>query len=220
MTGSIYSSTNEINGKMYIGQTTQPVKRRWNQHVCDSKKERDNTQLHKAIRKYGQDAFAVEELASIECENRDLFFRLLSNLEQSAIDLFETLGKGGYNWLHGGKVPVPGDFARERNPMFGRRHQPETIEKLKGPHSLEHRRRISEAKKGMPTWASLHPEEAAAKNRAAMLGRPKTAEHRKRISESRLGRFTGPDNPFFGKHHSEATRAKMRLAREKRRIAN
>ena len=39
----------------------------------------------------------------------------------------------------------------------------------------------------------------------ALKGRPHTKEHRIHISMSRLGRFTGNQNPFYGKKHSEDT---------------
>ena len=41
------------------------------------------------------------------------------------------------------------------------------------------------------------------------FGKIFSEEHRKHISEARLGKFTGEDNPFFGKNHTEETKAKL-----------
>lgn len=50
---------------------------------------------------------------------------------------------------------------------------------------------------------------------APMLGRKMSVEARRKISESKSGEAQrGEKNPFFGKHHSEATRAKMRNAQK------
>jgi hypothetical protein len=38
---------------------------------------------------------------------------------------------------------------------------------------------------------------------------PKSEEHRRKISESLKGRFTGDQNPFFGKTHSTETKQKI-----------
>lgn len=36
MLGIIYSITNTVNGKKYIGQTVRPLEKRWTQHQRDS----------------------------------------------------------------------------------------------------------------------------------------------------------------------------------------
>lgn len=56
----IYKITNKINGKVYIGQTIQCLKKRWSQHKSDSKKS--NMTIHKAMRKYGIENFTIEEI--------------------------------------------------------------------------------------------------------------------------------------------------------------
>lgn len=42
-----------------------------------------------------------------------------------------------------------------------------------------------------------------------LLARSKNPMWRERISKSRSGRFTGVDNPFYGKHHTEDTKAHL-----------
>lgn len=53
---SIYRHTCLVNGKCYIGQTEYGAKRRWVQHMRAAE-QGSPLLLHKAIRKYGQDAF-------------------------------------------------------------------------------------------------------------------------------------------------------------------
>jgi group I intron endonuclease len=40
------------------------------------------------------------------------------------------------------------------------------------------------------------------------LGKKLSEETKKKISESRVGKYTGEDNPFYGKHHTEETKQK------------
>ena len=62
----IYLVTNNVNGKRYIGKTTQAIEKRWYQH-CKNAEYGNDTYLYRAIRKYGKDNFTVEVL----CEGLD-----------------------------------------------------------------------------------------------------------------------------------------------------
>ena len=68
MYGIVYIAINEINNKIYIGQTTYPLKRRIAGHLSKASKNSDYY-FHRAIRKYGKDNFTWKVL--IECENQD-----------------------------------------------------------------------------------------------------------------------------------------------------
>ena len=57
----IYKITNDINNKIYIGQTNCTLAQRLNQHYSDSKKlHRKNRPLYQAINKYGIENFSIE----------------------------------------------------------------------------------------------------------------------------------------------------------------
>jgi group I intron endonuclease len=56
----VYRATNTVNGKVYIGQTILTAKARWKQHVYNSRTA--GNRLARAIRKYGPNAFVVEEI--------------------------------------------------------------------------------------------------------------------------------------------------------------
>ena len=65
MTGYIYKITNITNNKIYIGQTCRSINLRWLDHCYASKypSHKDyECPLHRAIRKYGDKNFKVEEI--------------------------------------------------------------------------------------------------------------------------------------------------------------
>ena len=92
--GYIYSITNKINNKKYIGKTeyNNPIKR-WQEHLRDSK--RFDRPLYKAIRKYGKENFIFEVLFS------DLYGEELCEKEVETIKNYGTY-HNGYNATLGG----------------------------------------------------------------------------------------------------------------------
>nr|DAN84845.1 MAG TPA: intron associated endonuclease [Caudoviricetes sp.] len=56
----IYKITNDINNKIYIGQTNKPAKKRFQRHIQDAVSNRLDTHLARAIRKYGKEHFHIE----------------------------------------------------------------------------------------------------------------------------------------------------------------
>jgi group I intron endonuclease len=58
----LYIITNKIDGKCYIGKTSQSLDKRWYQH-CKNAVYGHDTYLYRAIRKYGVDNFVCEYLA-------------------------------------------------------------------------------------------------------------------------------------------------------------
>lgn len=90
----IYKITNKINGKVYIGQTIQSIKRRWNEH-CG--KENYCRLLHRAIQKYGKENFTIERIdhahSRDELDNKEIFW----------IKFYDSINRDkGYNLLGGG----------------------------------------------------------------------------------------------------------------------
>lgn len=63
----IYKITNLINGKMYVGKTSNTIEERWREHVSDSHKERcEKRPLYDAFNKYGIDNFQIEQIEEIK----------------------------------------------------------------------------------------------------------------------------------------------------------
>lgn len=71
-------------------------------------------------------------------------------------------------------------------------------------HTEATRARIGQSvKAGSYRW---NTPERAAKIKAAQKGRVLTQEHRQKLSKSRQGKYTGVDNPFYQKHHTQRTK--------------
>ena len=64
MTGYIYKVTNKVNGKVYIGQTIQSVKARWQRHCNTKNKSKGEMQMQikRAILKYGKEKYTNNEM--------------------------------------------------------------------------------------------------------------------------------------------------------------
>ena len=100
----IYKIVNNINGKIYIGKTTETIEKRWKEHVLDSKREKiKNRPLYAAFNKYGVENFsieAIEEVTEVE---------LLNEREKFWIEYFGSF-KNGYNATTGGDGKVYIDY--------------------------------------------------------------------------------------------------------------
>lgn len=98
--GIIYSYTNSINGKVYVGQTTKP-KVRHKQHVIAALNHSDNTAFHKAIRKYGIQSFVYKVEKVLVCNSYKLYRKQIDLYESLFIKLYDSR-KHGYNMTDGG----------------------------------------------------------------------------------------------------------------------
>lgn len=65
----IYKITNKINGYVYIGQTTQSLEERWNNHI-KKMKEDDSRLLYQDMRNHGVENFEIEEIDSCSPRHR------------------------------------------------------------------------------------------------------------------------------------------------------
>lgn len=90
----IYKITNQVNGKIYIGQSTC-IEERWKQHI---NKHRD-TYIHQAIVKYGVENFKFEIVE--ECEP---IKSILDEREQYWINFYNCVIPNGYNGTYGGQT--------------------------------------------------------------------------------------------------------------------
>lgn len=90
MSCGIYKIENLINGKVYIGQSIE-IERRFKKHLT----AKDNTIIHKAIRKYGKENFSLQILE--ECD-----ITLLDDRESYWINYYNSIIPNGYNMINGG----------------------------------------------------------------------------------------------------------------------
>jgi hypothetical protein len=86
----IYRITNNINEKVYIGQTIDRLCNRWAQHNYNVKNKK-NTPLYNAIRKYGMENFQIEEIGGANSLSE------LNYQEWLLIYKNNTLWPNGYN---------------------------------------------------------------------------------------------------------------------------
>jgi group I intron endonuclease len=125
----IYLITNLVNGKMYVGQTELAVEKRFREHIyCKMKQD----YFHAAIRKYGKDAFVVEEISQCagqeEANEAEIFW----------IDRYNTANRTlGYNTTHGGRYgSSPNEATKAKIGAYSRTrvHDEDTREKMRQSH--------------------------------------------------------------------------------------
>lgn len=89
----IYIITNDINSKVYIGQSNDP-KYRFNQHCRPNS---DNSLIDLAIQKYGKEHFTMSILEGP--------IKNYNEREKYYILKYNSLRPNGYNILEGGNEP-------------------------------------------------------------------------------------------------------------------
>lgn len=166
----IYKLTNKLNGKAYVGQTCDLEARLYlHSRAYDHRR----SSLHRAIRKYGIDAFGFEVL-----EDGITDRETLNRLEREWIaKLGTTDRKKGYNLTSGGEGRSGYELAdSQRKKMSESRKGRKTSAYQKyvasithkgKPKSLDHRRKISLSHIG------IRPSSEALEK----LRRPKSTEH-------------------------------------------
>lgn len=209
----IYRYTNRINGKSYIGKSTNIEQRK----ICHLRKTKsgDTTYFHNALRKYGEQNFDFEILEF--CQESELDER-----EQYYIKHFNTIMPNGYNMTVGG----------DGGNMFDVRtaeQQEETRRKMSRSHiGLKHtaeEKKISLAQKGkprlyargipawnkgikMPSWFGEKTRNIGSKNgmfgkKQSDLCRETNARIHKGQTPANKGKHLVWDNPEHTKHHYE-----------------
>lgn len=58
----VYKITCKLNNKIYIGQTTETLQKRWKRHI--GYQLNDGTYLHNSMKKYGVENFIIEQIDS------------------------------------------------------------------------------------------------------------------------------------------------------------
>lgn len=93
----IYKATSKTTGKVYIGQSCQPLDKRMNQHLSRAMTNYDpNNHFHNAIRKYGFSDFSFEVIEDNITDNA-----ILNEREKYWIEQYNSY-YDGYNSTFGG----------------------------------------------------------------------------------------------------------------------
>jgi group I intron endonuclease len=145
---SIYSITNLINGKIYVGKTTQLPKKRLSKHFSCAFKEGSDNLIHQALRKYGKQNFQFD---IIYCSFEETY---LSEAEQHFIKEYNTCildeHSHGYNMTRGGD-----GFTTETGRKYSGANKPGWVNPWSGVNgsALASKQNKDRAKLGTNPWA-------------------------------------------------------------------
>lgn len=207
----VYKIQNQLNKKVYIGQTKNPNTRKAN-HFYLARKG-DERHLYASIRKYGQENFVFEVIE--ECNDDSINER-----EEFWVSHYDSFNHfKGYNLTRGGEGTKGCDKPKspehrqkmseaakrfwDTSPNADKRRQ-QLIEKNK---SDERRRVASDAQHRR--WSDPKQRQEMSKRHK---GKIVSTETRKKISES----LKGKPGTFTGRKHSEETRKKISEAAKMR----
>lgn len=213
MNCTIYKITNLINGKVYVGQTWQPMLTRWRGH----QRHPGCTALHAAIKKYGAQRFSVSSITVAHTQE------VADHWEAHFIRVFDSIKKG-YNLKEGGahgQLSLESRLRRSVAMMgntrcVGHKQTPEVRANLsvarrgKGRPSEELRARLSVLRTGVPL-SEAHKESI----RTAQIGRKHSAKTLAKMSSSQRGRTISADHKAklslanLGKTLSDKTKQKI-----------
>lgn len=190
----IYRWVNNVNGKIYIGQTVHFYSR-----MAQYKNGRGTVHINNAFQKYGFDNFDIDVL--VKCPKEELDER-----EQFWIDYYQSYDRDkGYNIC-----PIASSTK-------GIKYSEEVCQKIsqivkeRGPH-------LSGELNGM--YGKTHTDEWKAEQSKRTKAMWEDPEYRKMQSERMKGeknyfygkRLCGELNPRYGKHCTEETKEKIRQA--------
>lgn len=193
---TLYLRTNKINGKQYVGQTSNMKirERRW---YSDSY-QYAGKYINAARKKYGVENFSTDILK--ECDTQEE----ANDLEKYYIIEFNTKVPNGYNLTDGGEGVSGYKFTKEereklskshigiqrgeKHPSFGKHRSDEAKKKMseakKGKKlSEEHKKKISDKEKGKKL-SDETKRKIGESNKGKTKGRKLTDETKKKIGES------------------------------------
>lgn len=204
--------------KVYIGITRTSVEQRWKK----GRGYKSQQYFWRAIQKYGWDNFKhevlYENLTKSEAENMEI--ELIAQYKSNQKEF-------GYNIENGGSAA--GKISDETRKKISESHKGMLSPNKGKPMSEEQKQKISKAKTGKSNGP--RSEETKRKISEANKGKVVSDETRKKISDIRKECWanddyrqnqiekhkwqTGENHPWFGKHHSEETKEKIRQANTK-----
>lgn len=176
MISCVYTITNRVNGKIYVGKTNN-FNYRVSKHLYTLRnKTHINSHLQRAWDKYGEDNFTFEIL---EEYSTDLLFAM-EHYWCNILDVFN------YNRGYNIKPAHPENKGGNSQEMSEKVRIANTGKKA----TVEARKKMSERKIGRKL--SIQTRKRMSK---AALGKPKSQETRNKISEAKKG----VNNPMYGK---------------------
>lgn len=222
MVGYIYKITNKINGKIYIGSAFDVTRREY-VHRSDLRCQRHhNSHLQNAFNKYGENAFEFS-CKKVNVENEQAL-RLLEERyinycwDSGKLYNISKKGSGGDTISYHPKnkeirkkigeasKKMFASMSEEQKRLHSERNKGENNPNYGNRWNDEQRKRMSISRK---EYFKTHIPYQKGKTFEEMFGEEKANEMKIKISENAKLR-TGDKNPFYGKHHSEETKQKIR----------
>jgi group I intron endonuclease len=175
----VYQIQNTITGRVYIGKTHLTLKKRWGTH-CYLAKRGSELYFHRAIRKYGADAFVASVLYD------ELTEEAANQKEVECIAAANSVAEG-YNIMPGGEGAPQGWSGANKGKQFPEKWRNNIRQSLIGRTlSPEHRLKVIAALEKNPRSAEVY-EKTAAKLRGRK--RPEIGE---KVRKANLGKLRTP----------------------------
>jgi group I intron endonuclease len=161
--GYVYLITNIVNGKQYVGYTTQTIRARWVQHKSAAKCG-SSTVLHKAIRKHGPGNFRLDTIEIVDGTITEL-----KETEVRQIAAHGCVVPRGYNLTHGGEGVdflvtevrqrhLAGVRARSANPVWQKNVTEAGRRRASDPQWQQNHAAAALRRKADPKWQEKHAE--------------------------------------------------------------
>ena len=187
----IYCLKNKINGKMYIGKTSN-LKRRWLEH-----KNRNKLVIQKAINKYGAENFE-KIIIEDNLTNEEVYEK-----EKYWIKYFDTYNGVGYNSSPGGKGMPSG----EECPLSGVK-RPEQSKRMSGKNNPMYGVERPDTRKRLLEDNPIYKVDTSGKNHWN-YGKKTPKETRLKMSFAHKGKHKGSKNAMYGVKGKEHPRNKL-----------
>jgi group I intron endonuclease len=199
----LYRLTSPSN-KQYIGIAKNGLQNRFTVHVSEAKSG-SMTALHKAIRKYGSDAFVKEILVVSDYE-------YIRDLEIKAIEAFNTKSPNGYN------LTIGGDGTNGYSHTDCTKQKISALAKIRMAEP-ERRKYLSELNTGKKQSAETKEKiRLTSLGRRHMLGKKHSDEAKQKISQALIGNTHTKGMPFSDEHRAKLSAAgKVRVFTEQHR---
>lgn len=214
----IYKATNQLNGKVYIGQTTNFLNVRKLKHISDAMSN-CIYHFHNAIRKNGKDSFKWEIIRI--CDS----IESLNAFEQYYILYYNSM-ENGYNRTSGGLNYKASKETKEKQSIAHLNMSEETKKKMSvsklnmSDETKEKMRQANLGRKMSEQTKAKISKALSGKNHPnygkrgeglpnyGKLGKKRTQATKDKISKN-SARLSGNDHHMYGKHQSEEVKTKI-----------
>jgi group I intron endonuclease len=181
--GYVYLITNQINGKVYVGQTTYTPQKRFQAH-CQQNHKKDYMVVVRAIKKYGKENFTVETLA--ECSN---------GIDLDKCEVFYISAYGSKNREFGYNVDSGGGSGTPKNDEIKLKFS--IHNHMKPPHKCNKTgyKGVCKSSDGYG-WQSSYKRTIDGIKKCSHIGRFKTAEEAAKAYDDKMFELYGLESYF------------------------